>query len=202
MEIKISTDFRGQMAKSAILKQVPRAFKSNATAWASDTVRFIQQSYKGGNVFKRPPKEIDQNLDAKVFVTGPEQATIVIGTGGYVGKNSVVYADIQERGGTIRPKGHPFLTIPMPGVKGRIANFPGGFFFKSKKGNLLYSGPTGKGGKLKPLFLLKPQVTLPARRWFSTPIAERRPELDRTMLPASVWATAQAMSNQYVGMGG
>jgi len=202
MEIKIKTDFVGQMQKSAILKSIPRAFKTNATNWAADTKRYIMNSYKGGKVFKRPPKEIDQNLDAKVFVTGPEQATIVIGTGGYVGKTPVVYADIQERGGTIRPKGHPFLTIPLPGVKGVIANYPDGFFINSKKGNLLYATTTGKRGKLKPLFLLRRQVTLPARRWFSTPIAERRPELDRTMLPASVWATAQAMSNQYVGMGG
>jgi len=188
------------MAKSAILKSIPRAFKTNATTWAADTKRYILNSYKGGKVFNRPPKEIDQNLDAKVFVTGPEQATIVIGTGGYVGMNSVVYADIQERGGTIHAK-KKFLTIPFPGIKGRAANFPDSFIIKSKKGNLIIAEKKGKGG-IRPLFLLKPSVTLPARRWFSTPIAERRPELDRTMLPASVWATAQAMSNQYVGMGG
>jgi hypothetical protein len=203
MEIKIKTDFVGQMAKSAILKSIPRAFKTNATTWAADTKHYILNSYKGGKVFKRPPKEIDQNLDAKVFVTGPEQATIVIGTGGYVGKNEVVYADIQERGGTIRPKGHPFLAIPMPGVKNPPRSYTNSFLAVSAGGQYMIAQTTGKTNKgFKVLFLLRRQVTLPARRWFSTPIAERRPELDRTMLPASVWATAQAMSNQYVGMGG
>lgn len=203
MKIELKADFSGQMQKSAILRNVPRAFKSNATNWASETERFIRQSYKGGNVFKRPPKEIDQRLGHKVTMTGPDSATITIGTGGYIGKAPVVYARIQEEGGTIRPKGHPFLTIPMPGVKGVIANYPDGFFFKSKRGNLLYGTTTGKKGKLKPLFLLKPQVTLPARRWFSTPIAQRRPALDETMKAESVWAVAQAMSQGYQpGAGG
>jgi hypothetical protein len=199
MEIKVRTDFAGAMQKSAIFRQVPRAFKSNATSWASDTERFIRQSYKGGNVFKRPPKEIDQNLGHRVIVTGQEQATIIIGTGGYIGKSPVVYADIQERGGTIHAK-KKFLTIPFPGIKGRAANFPDSFIIKSKKGNLVIAEKRGKG--IRPLFLLKPSVTLPARHWFTNPIAERMPELTRTMSPESVWATATAMSNNYKGMGG
>lgn len=200
MKIEIRTDFAGQMAKSAILKNVPRAFKANATGWAGETERFIRQSYKGGNIFRRPPKEIDQNLGTRVQTSG-ETGVITIGTGGFIGKRPVVYARIQEEGGTIKPKGHPYLTIPLSGVKGVIANYPDGFFIKSKKGNLLYVERKGKG--IKPLFLLKPSVTLPARRWFSAPIAERRPLLDMAMKPETVWATAQAMSNQYAGgMGG
>jgi hypothetical protein len=206
MEIKIKTDFVGQMAKSAILKSIPRAFKTNATNWAADTKRYIMNSYKGGKVFKRPPKEIDQNLDAKVFVTGPEQATIVIGTGGYVGKNEVVYARIQEEGGMT----HPLVTAKM-------RKWAWAMYYKNFKGEIKGMGLRGatKAGAFKTysgldnmyrsIALTKKarlDVKIKPTRWFSTPIAERRPELDRTMLPASVWATAQAMSNQYVGMGG
>lgn len=216
--VTFKADFAGQMAKSAILKNVPRAFKRNATGWATETVKYIKQSYKGGggnfSKFKRAPKEIDQNLGQKVIATGPESVQILVGTGGYVGRNPVVYAKIQDEGGTIKPKGHPYLTIPLPGVKGTIENFPGGFFFKSKKGNLLYSAPVrnrkastsaimsgaDEVNILRPLFVLKRSVTLPPRRWFTGPINQRRPLLDATMTPDAVWATATALADQ--GRGG
>jgi hypothetical protein len=210
MEIQIKTDFAGQMAKSAILRQLPRAFKANATDWASQTIRFIKQSYKGGNVFRRPPKEIDANLAHKVFVTGPQEATIVLGTGGYVGKNEVVYARIQDEGGTIKPKNKQWLTIPFPGVTGTAANYKsvGAFFIKSKGGNLLLVAPTygktskggygGSGykatGKLKALFLLKKSVYLSARHWFTGPIDQARPQLARMMSPQAVWERASTLS--------
>jgi hypothetical protein len=205
MEISIKTDFAGQMAKSAILRQVPRAFKANATNWAAVTKRYIMNSYKGGKVFRRPPVEIDQNLDAKVFVTGPQEATIVIGTGGYIGKNPVVYARIQEEGGMT----HPLVTAKMrkwawamyfkeQGVQRRMLkrDFPNMPSAMRKE--------TARSGASKYLGIAltkkaRLDVKLKATHWFTTPIAERRPELDRTMLPDSVWATAQAMSDKGVG---
>jgi hypothetical protein len=212
--VTFKADFRGQMQKSAILKNVPRAFKRNATGWATETVLHIKRSYKGGMTFKRPPKDIDQRLGQRVVTTSPETAQILIGTGGYIGRAPVVYAKIQDEGGTIKPKGHPYLTIPLPGVKGTIENFPGGFFFKSKKGNLLYSAPvrnrkastsaimsrSGEVNVLRPLFVLKRSVTLPARHWFTGPINQRRPILDATMTPDAVWLTATALADQ--GRGG
>ena len=208
MEIKIKTDFSSQMAKSAILKSIPRAFKTNATTWAADTKRYILNSYKGGKVFRRPPVEIDQNLDAKVFVTGPEQATIVLGTGGYVGRNDVIYARIQEEGGIT----HPLVTAKMrkwawamyfkeQGVQRRMLKRD----FPSMPSAMRKETARAGASKYLGIALTKKarlDVKLKATYWFTRPIAERRPELDRTMLPASVWATAQAMSNQYVGMGG
>jgi hypothetical protein len=206
LNIQIKTDFAGQIAKSAILRNVPRAFKANATDWAGDTILAIKRSYKGGNVFKRPPKELDANLTQKVYITGPEAATIVLGTGGYVGKNSVIYADIQERGGVT----HPLVTPAM-------RKWAWAMYFKEFKGaikGLGLRGATKRGAfetykgmdsKYKAIALTKKTkltVTLKATHWFTTPIDARRPLLDMAMRPETVWATAQAMSQGYRGQGG
>ncbi|TFG39836.1 MAG: hypothetical protein E4H44_01325 [Candidatus Aminicenantes bacterium] len=198
VKINVKADMTGAMAKSAILREMPAAFIKNANAWGADTVRFIQQSYKGGNVFKRPPKEIDQNLGDTYKETGPMAGIITLGTGGYVGKSPVVYARIQDEGGTIHAK-KKFLTIPFPGVRGIAANFPDSFIVKSKKGNLIIAQKNGKG--IKPLFLLRNQVTLPARRWFTNPIDARRPVLDEMMGPDAIWARAEKLANKHATMG-
>ena len=225
MDVKVTADRSGQEKKSAILRALPKAYRKNATEWAGDTIRHIKQNYRGGGgsfaPFKRPPKEIDQNLGFIVQTRGASAAQIVLGTGAFVGRKEVVYALIQEEGGTIL--GKPWLTVPFSGVKGRITDYPGGFFFTSKKGNLIYSAPVkranrgkvnpsatsaiyGKKGQvneIRPLYVLKKQVTLPARRWFSRPIKERLPALNMAMAPDTVWATARAMSAGYVrGTGG
>lgn len=93
---------------------------------------------------------------------------------GYVGTN-VEYARIHELGGTITAKNSQYLTIPFPGVKGKIRDYPWGFFLRSKAGNLIFAGPPGNQKKFMPskedrtwanftpLFILKKSVTIPAR---------------------------------------
>lgn len=67
------------------------------------------------------------------------------------------YAAIHHYGGTVRPKGHPYLTLPFPGVTGKARDYNNTFFAKGvlfqKTGNRMY----------KPLFLLKREVTIPSR---------------------------------------
>jgi hypothetical protein len=179
-EIKIIADFSGQIKKSATIAKLPAAFFKNAESWASQTVLYIKQSYKGGQVFRRPPKEFDQRLGMKVNKTGAESAEILIGTGEYIGKPKVVYAEIQERGGTIKPTKAKALAIPFPGVTGSTSQYRGrSFILPSLKGwnvGIIAMAKEGKRStKIIPLFLLRKQVTLPARRWFSTPINARRP---------------------------
>jgi hypothetical protein len=188
--IKIQVDMEGQRTKSATLRAVPRAFQRNATNWASQTVLYIKHELR--SYFSRPPKEIDQRLAMKVVQTGPESAQILLGTGGVVSKAEVVYADIQERGGWIFPKKGKFLAIPLPGSKGSPRNYSNLVFIRPKTGNLLAVEITGK--TFKPRFLLVRNVKLPARHWFTRPIAERMPELQRTMSPDAVWATAQQLA--------
>jgi hypothetical protein len=81
-----------------------------------------------------------------------------------VGSNKV-YARIQDLGGVIRPIKGQYLTIPLGGTKGSIRGHTGGFFRRSKKGNLIYFVKAGKG--IKPLFVLKKQVTLKAQPYLS-----------------------------------
>lgn len=193
--IKVQVDMQGQMKKSAAIRKIPRAFRYNATSWASKTVRYIKQELRGGAYFKRAPKEIDQRLGMKVQVQGAERAEILIGTGHYIGRQEVVYADIQERGGWIFPRKAKALTIPFPGVKGVARNYPNSFIMRTKAGNSIIAMKTGKRGRIRPLFLLAKSVRLPARHWFTRPIAERMPDLDRAMSPEGVWATAAQMAH-------
>jgi len=195
VNIEIKADLAGQQEKSRVLRNVPRAFFKNAEAWAGQTVRYIKQSYKGGKTFKRPPKEIDLRLGMKVVRTGEQATEILLGTGNYIGREEVVYAAIQEHGGWIVPKKARALTIPFPGVKGVAANYrPSSFILRTAgqpQGMIVTK--TGKRGRIKPLFLLRRSVKLPARHWFSRPIAERMPELEEKMSPEGVWARAAQM---------
>jgi len=197
-KITVKSDYSEQKLKSDTLRNIPRAFKRNATQWASRTVLYIKNYIRGGNVFKQAPKEIIQRLGMKTDVHG-QQAEIVLGTGGVVGKDPVVYARIQEEGGWIVPAKAKALTIPLPGVTGAVANYgtfgPGGTLFtiRSKAGNGLVCMKTGKSG-FKPLFILSKSVKLPARYWFTNPIAQQIPDLERTMSPEGVWATAQQLA--------
>ena len=81
-----------------------------------------------------------------------------------IGSNKV-YARIQDMGGTITPKRGRYLTIPLGGTRGSIRGHSGGFFIKSKRGNLLYVKKAGSG--IKPLFVLKRQVTLKGKPYLT-----------------------------------
>ena len=108
-------------------------------------------------------------------------------------KGNVLYCQRQGKrlkrykGGTIRKK-NKMLTIPLGDTKGRIANFRDGFFVKSKKGNVLYCQRQGK--RLKPLFVLKEQVEIPATYWFSSVIDKRQPVLNDMMKPENIFREA------------
>ncbi len=200
LELKLTGDFAEATRKQAIARLLPRAFFRNAESWADQTIIHIKRSYKGGRTFKRPPKDLDLRLGAKVTPALdeygkhlPDQAVILLGTGRHIGRDEVVYAAIQEHGGPIRPKGHPFLTIPLPGVKGSASQYPRAFLATTAGGQWLLAEPKGKTG-IRPLFLLRRFVELPARRWFSRPIEERKPALEKMMSKAGVLATATRLA--------
>ena len=97
-----------------------------------------------------------------------------------IGSSGVIYARILEKGGTITPKKAKWLTIPLPGVKGRASNYPDSFVIKSKSGNLLIVQKKGKSG-IVPLFVLKKKVKIPDFRWLTGSLEEKRSTLDRMM---------------------
>lgn len=93
------------------------------------------------------------------------------------------YANIQEEGGTIRPKNKRFLTVPLPDALTPAGVLKGGarlvqrgkryetadgrptFIFRSKRGNLLV-GARAKNGQTRLLYALKTSVTLKPRLGF------------------------------------
>ena len=199
-DIKIERDFSGALRKTAIAKNIPRAARKLATRWASESVLILkrsaaslQRSGKGrhnGNLFR--------NIDMATLERG-EDLRIAVGTG-VGGAKSVVYAEIQDRGGLIVKKDKR-LTIPLGDTKGRIANYQGGFWITSRAGNVLYCQRIGKGprAKIKPLFVLRDQVRLPATHWFSGPMRRQLEALDQTMSPDYVYMQAEVMGQAQGG---
>jgi len=59
------------------------------------------------------------------------------------------------------------------------AGYDGGFIRKSKKGNLILFGKTGKS--IIPLFVLKRSVTIPARRYLSVTLIQMQSKIIQIM---------------------
>jgi hypothetical protein len=201
-EFKIVRDFSAAIRKTQALKAVPRAFKRVITGWAAETVQVLKRS--ATDMKKSGPGRKTGQLARSVGmeISAAEEAyKVTVGTG--VGRGlASKYARIQDEGGTIHKK-DKMLTIPLPGVKGTIRNFPGGFFFKSKAGNVLYvmprwkkvrGGENSKSAGFTPLFVLKDQVTLPATMWFTGPMRTRLEYLEEAARPENVLKVAQMIA--------
>lgn len=78
--------------------------------------------------------------------------------------SDLVYARIQDEGGIIRPKFRKNLAIPLKSARVPLGKWPRDFppgeltFIKSKKGNSLLARVSK--GKIEPVFVLKPSVTI------------------------------------------
>lgn len=195
--MNIQADFAGAMKKAAALRRIPAATKKQASRWAADTVKELKISAKSMHKSEQQGRgktgHLARNI-GMVVTAGEDHYQVLVGTG--VGSlQTVKYASIQDKGGTIRAKGK-MLTIPFPGVKGRASNFDC-FPLRTAKGNvILFEAKHNKRGTkttLKPLFLLRRQVTLPATEWFSRPMAIRKPALEVMMQPSSVYKVAEEM---------
>lgn len=194
MSTTITVDMAGALRKNLVLKALPVAARKQVEMWAVDTVTMLKRSASDMKSSDRKTGHMARNVSMRVEQNS-DFYSIYIGTG-LPGFKSVKYANIQDKGGVIRAKGK-MLTIPAPGVKGTIHNYPGGFFMKTRKGNTVYfAAPSAKSGRvhtLKPLFLLRRQVTIPASGWFTTPINVRKPALAAMMQPGTVYKVAEGM---------
>ena len=92
---------------------------------------------------------------------------------------TTVYGPVHEYGAVVRPRRRKWLTVPLPaaqtpaGVTRYSArDYPGAFLLKTGSGKLFIAKRGSQKGKLDFLFVLKKEVKIPARRWFS--IAARR----------------------------
>ena len=189
MKIRFESDFSGAKEKMEAMKRFPKTSLYLLTKWASDTIKAI----KTAGIFKSHPSgEIMRNIGLQE--KGGEIPQVIIGTG--VGHaKEVKYARIQEEGGTIKPKGHPFLTIPFPGVRGIARNYPNAFLATTAGGQWLLAEPKGKTG-IRPLFLLRREVTLPATHWFSKPVKARLPILNEMLAPENLWQMSKLLGQK------
>lgn len=106
-----------------------------------------------------------------------------------VGSN-LVYARIQDQGGTIHPKTAKFLTIPLEAVltasgvarysardiieNPKVGGFDGTFF----RNGMLFGTA---GHEITPLFVLKASVTIPAHHYMAAALAGIQPEAERKL---------------------
>ncbi len=178
MKFKIDvTKYRKRRKK----EDMSKAIHFQLQKWTGKTVKHIIRNVSGG-ILQTRSAHLRRNITGKTF--RDKLIYSIIGTGIF-GKKGVKYASILEKGGTIRPKKAKALTIPLPGVKGKASNFPDSFIIKSKAGNALIVQKKGKSG-LKPLFVLKKSVKIPAFHWLSDSIKDMKPDLFRSLKPVEL----------------
>lgn len=195
MDMKI--DISGALEKNAVIRAMPKAVKYQLTRWGGETLKHIKRGLSGVRL-KTGTGHLKRNVG--LFVG---EGILALGTN-VGGTGSVVYADILERGGKITPKTKQFLTIPFPGIKGYARNYPEAFVIKSKAGNLVIVQRDAKG-RLKPLFLLRKEVNIPAFHWLTGSVEDRRSDLDSKMTEQAIFDTAVRMrggSKELPGGGG
>jgi len=124
----------------------------------------------------------DEHLERKTGHLRQSLTHRVDGPGLYaeVGTN-VKYAAIHEFGGVIKPKGHPFLAIPIGGRKGSPTQYKD-----------LHLGTTLKGqyvlvdGMGEVQYLLRRQVVIPARPYLQPALEQSEGKVADAMT-AAVW---------------
>ena len=187
--MKMTIDDRQYRKRMKKLKGIDKPIFRQMSSWSAKTVQRIKRNLRGG-VLKVGTGHLWRNVGFKVR-SDTKVIKSEIGTG-IPPQKTVKYAKIQEKGGKIRPKKAKMLTIPLPGIKGTAANYPNSFIIKSKKGNVLIVERKGKKG-LKPLFVLKKEVKIPASHWLSGSIKEQEPLLRRMMKPEEILKIMEKM---------
>lgn len=169
--------FRRQIVKifNAASVEMQRYLREERlTGGTSESKLAVRSGRLRGSVLVKPAKEEGESVKGGITI-GTVYGRVHIGPKG------------QKT--TIRPKGHPYLAIPLEAAKTAAGVARGAprsglwvdtFVLKSKKGNLIIMGrkytvsrrgrTTGYGlrrtwriGDLEPLFLLRKEVTIPAR---------------------------------------
>lgn len=164
------------------LQRLDKAFRFQLMRWGGKTIKQIKKNLRGP-ILKVRTAQLWRSIAMKGKTVGSINS-VTVGSG-VAGRKAPPYARIHEKGGTIKPKTAKALTIPLPGIKGVAANYPDAFIIKSKAGNTLLVESKGKKG-LRPLFVLKKSVKIPARHWLSQSKNEMKPELIKLMKPEQI----------------
>ncbi len=171
------------------IQRLDKAFRLQLTRWGGKTITHIKKNLRGP-ILNVKTAHLWRSIGMTTKTEGSVNS-VTIGSG-VAGKKAPPYAGINEKGGTIRPKKAKALKVPLPGIKGVAANYPDAFIIKSKKGNTLLVESRGKKG-LRPLFVLKKSVKIPARHWLSQSKNEMKPDLQKLMRPQEIVKVMAAM---------
>jgi hypothetical protein len=119
-------------------------------------------------------------------VSGKLAGAFIIGRGDMLAErspfamvgNTAAYAPQREFGGTIRARRSKFLAIPLPGVVGSPRDYQDTFI---RRGIIFQGGQSAKGnrGWIKPLFVLKRQVTQIGHPFLGPALVQSLPEINR-----------------------
>jgi hypothetical protein len=175
--VKIEVDVSGAIRKTAALRKVPQAARKQLARWGANSVRELKRVAAG---MKKSGSGRKTGQLARAVGMRMDGRTLIVGTN-VRNETDVKYAKIQDEGGTIRPKGHPYLALPLRGIKDRPKDHPNAFVIETRRGNVLLveemwrgAGGAGKGWRgsgykrgIRALFLLVPEVTLRPSRWFT-----------------------------------
>ena len=136
-----------------------------------------------GNLVKSMGFHIDKGKDGSLEST--------IGSGASLKTNRMIYANILETGGVIKPVRAKMLAIPIGKALTRagVARFKpreitsqgydSSFIRRSKSGNLILFGAIKGKAKIKviPLFLLKDSVTIPEFKYMQTTVDQTQEQV-------------------------
>lgn len=151
-------------ALSRMPNEAYRAIGKGLQSGAMVLVRYIKRTMYGGHAADHLDGGTARLRNSITYAVDQEAGEAYIGT-------NVVYGPIHEFGGTIRPKGHPYLAIPIGNLKGSPREHQGLAFVQSLGGQpLLVDQATGE-----PQYLLRTSVTIPPRPYLG-PAAEEKGE--------------------------
>jgi hypothetical protein len=178
----LRADFSGAIHKTQILKGIPKASKYQATSWTAETVKELMRSAADRQISIKVHHANKTGMMGRnighLIAAGDDKWTIAIGTG-IGGKQTVPYAKYQDEGGTT----HPTVTKRMRGWAWYM-------YAKWKEERFRWLALTKKS---------KLDVVIPASRWFTSIIEQRKPILTAQMQPAAVLKVAEMTAGSSAG---
>jgi hypothetical protein len=154
---------------------------------ASSTILRQLVSNISGIILKRRTGNLAKSMGFRIYNGENGALESQIGSGATLQTNRMIYANILETGGVIRPVTAKMLAIPIgealtPAGVARFkprqivseGGYDNSFFRRTKAGNLILFGSKGGMAKISitPLFLMKDSVTIPPFRYMETTVEQ------------------------------
>jgi len=192
MEIKI--DLAGALVKTATLQKTPQAARKCLQKWGSETVLVLKRSAagmkgsKGGRKSGQLARAVGMKMAGNILTVGTNVQK----------QGDVKYAKIQDEGGWTHPRVTP-----------KMRKWAWAMFYKDFKGEVkgmrlagaarkgAFATFAGMGNMYKCIALTKKtrlDVQIQPSYWFSRPMFEQLPELERYMDPDFIYDVAQNMA--------